>query len=62
MNPEAREELDRILAIEPAALSESEIGFLRARRSYLTKEQTEVYADVLAEKPAKAEKPVKEDK
>ena len=57
MNPEAREELDRIVAIEPVALTEYEAGFLRARRDYLTKEQTEVYADVLKAKEVKAEKP-----
>ena len=63
MNFEGKEELDRILEIEPNALTETDADFLRARRSYLTKEQSDVYADVLAEKPAKvekAEKPAKE--
>ena len=36
MNQEARAELDRILAIEPAALTEPEMAFLQARRGYLT--------------------------
>lgn len=49
MNPEAQTELDRILAIEPNAMSEAEAGFLRARRSYLSEEQKAVYADVLKE-------------
>jgi hypothetical protein len=39
MNDEARAELDRILAIEPAALTESEQAFLSARRDYLTEDQ-----------------------
>lgn len=43
MNPEAKEELDRILGIELNALSESEQAFLQARRSYLTEEQKTVY-------------------
>jgi hypothetical protein len=60
MNPEAQAEFDRIVSIEPAGLSEAEKDFLRARRDYLSKEQEAVYADVLAQKPAKAEKPAKE--
>ena len=39
MNEEARAELDRILALEPAALTEGDRAFLHARRSYLTEEQ-----------------------
>ena len=63
MNPEAQAELDRIVVIEPNALTETDAEFLRARCSYLNREQSEVFADVLAEKPAKvekAEKPIKE--
>lgn len=52
MNPEAQAEYDRIVSIEPAALSEAEAGFLRARRDYLTEEQKAVYAEVLSEVPA----------
>ncbi len=48
MNPEARTELDRIVALSPAELSEAQAGFLRARRSYLNEEQRTVFAEVLA--------------
>lgn len=48
MNPEAQTELDRIVALQPAELSEAEAGFLRARRSYLNEEQRTVFAEVLA--------------
>jgi hypothetical protein len=43
MNDEAREELNRILALEPAALTEDDHAFLMARRSYLTEEQKTVF-------------------
>jgi hypothetical protein len=43
MNDEARAELDRILALEPAALTESDRAVLQARRDYLTEEQQNVY-------------------
>lgn len=39
MNVEAKTELERILALDPAELSEAETAFLQARRSYLTEEQ-----------------------
>ena len=44
--------LDEILAQEPAALTDADKAFLRARRSYLTEEQRAVYAEALAEGPA----------
>lgn len=47
MNPEAQEELNRILKIEPKELNADEIGFLRARRSYLKQSQLDEYASVL---------------
>ena len=43
MNPEAQAELDRILALSPAEVTESEQAFLQARRSYLTEEQRNVF-------------------
>jgi len=49
MNIEAQQELDRILGLDPNELTEYEVGFLRARRSYLSEEQKAVYADVLSE-------------
>ena len=36
---------------EPAALNKDEKAFLRARRTYLTKEQKETFKEVLNEKP-----------
>ena len=41
--------LDAILAQEPAALTDADKAFLRARSSYLNEEQRSVYAEVLAE-------------
>lgn len=52
MNPEAQAELDRILALEPAALSDADRAFLQARRDYLTEEQKSVFAEALSEQPA----------
>lgn len=43
----SRVELERILAIEPIALTDSEKAFLRARRDYLTSDQRAVYAEAL---------------
>lgn len=58
MDEQSKATLDAILAQEPAALSESDKGFLRARRSYLTEHQMSVFAEVLAdgETSEKAEK------
>lgn len=39
MNDEARAEVDRILAQGNASSTDEELGFLRARGSYLTEEQ-----------------------
>lgn len=39
MNPEAQAHLDGILAKGPDSVTEEDMGFLRARRSYLTGEQ-----------------------
>lgn len=50
MNQEAQAELDRILALEPAALTDADKAFLAARRDYLTEEQKAVYG--LSEAPA----------
>lgn len=43
MNPEAQARLDEILANEPAALTEGDTEFLKARRDYLTDEQKAAY-------------------
>ena len=60
MNPEAREELDRILGIEPSRLTFDERAFLRARRDYLKKSQAEEYAQVIKQED-QAPEPVNED-
>lgn len=56
MNPEAREVLDKILQKNIAELTKEEIGFLQARRIYLTKKQKETLKEVL-NKVLKPEKP-----
>ena len=55
------EALAEILKKEPAALTPGDIVFLRARRSYLSEAQLELYADALSDesdedKPKKAKK------
>jgi hypothetical protein len=57
MNPESQIEFDRIVATEPAALSDADKEFIRARRSYLSEEQKAVYAEVLAEVQESAPRP-----
>jgi hypothetical protein len=52
MNIEAQEELNRVLAMEPVALSLDEMAFLRARRSYLNSDQAAKFAAVLEDEPA----------
>lgn len=49
MDEQSQKTLAEITAKEPAALSESEIAFLRARRSYLTEPERDVFAELLAE-------------
>jgi hypothetical protein len=51
MDAKSKEMLDEILAKEPAAMTDADKGFLRARRSYLNEEQKAVYAEVLADHP-----------
>lgn len=52
MNPEAQEELDRILKLNPEDLSPEEKAFLNARRSYLNNEQKRVFDSVLTDQAA----------
>ncbi len=60
MNPEAKEILDKILAKSPQVLTEDEIGFLRARRTYLKPSQIEEYKSVLGDQTSQKE-PVKQN-
>lgn len=50
MNPEAQTVLDEILKKDPEELTEDEVRFLRARRSYLKKSQLEEYDSILNQK------------
>lgn len=61
MDEQSRKTLDEILAKEPAALTEADEAFMRARRSYLSEEQKAVFADVLAEAPEAPSDEVPED-
>ncbi len=59
MDQESQKRFDEVTSKEPAALTEADIVFLRARSSYLSRDQREVYAEQLeeaTEKPAKKEK------
>jgi hypothetical protein len=47
MNPEAQEELDRILKLNPDQLTSDDVAFLNARRDYLTDEQKRIFQSVL---------------
>lgn len=49
MDEQSKAKLDAILRIEPAALTDEDKVFLRARSSYLTVPQREIYAEVLSE-------------
>jgi hypothetical protein len=53
MNPEAVEMLEKILKMDKSMLNEEQIGFIRARQSYLNDEQRERFADILKDKQAK---------
>lgn len=57
MDQTSQEYFDKIVAKDPDTLSQQEIDFLRARRSYLKKVQLEEYDKVLN---PKAKPPVKE--
>jgi hypothetical protein len=55
MNIEAQNELNRILSLEPAALTLDEMAFLRARRSYLNSDQVARFESVLTDEGQDAE-------
>jgi hypothetical protein len=52
MDPVSAQRLAEITAKEPAALTEEDIGFMRARRSYLTSDQREIFKGQLSEELA----------
>ena len=49
MDAESMGRLAEITAKEPAALTEDDVAFLRARRNYLSAEHRSVFASVLGE-------------
>lgn len=56
MNKEAREILDRLVNRDPEALTTMQIAFLRARHTYLTKEEVKKFKNVLFPKKTKVKK------
>lgn len=50
MNKEAWDVLNKIILKEPHELTETDRGFLKARRSYLTEDQCEKFRGILNEK------------
>lgn len=64
MDEQSQKHLAEITAKEPQALTEAEIMFLRARRSYLSEREKDIFAELLAEAPQEEDesKPVKKAK
>lgn len=63
LTPQDREYLENILDMDLSNLEDEHIAVIRARRSYLTKEELEKFAAVLEEKKEKKEeKEEKEEK
>jgi len=56
LNPEAQKALDNICIKEVHELTETDIGFLKARRSYLTSEMLQKYESILQDKPQAVDK------
>ena len=57
MDDSSRKKFDEILKKEVLALTDSDIGFLKARQSYLTAIQKKVYASVLTREPVVGQTP-----
>jgi len=57
MNEEAQKELERILALEPEALTEGDVLFLKARSKYVSKEDKKKFLNELNEEIVVEEKP-----
>lgn len=60
MTQELRDALDALLMKPKGQLTETEVGFLRARRDYLTEAERGSLADLLEDAPV--EKPAKKSK
>lgn len=59
MNPEAQEELDRLLKLNPEDLTSQDRAFMRARRGYMTNDQMRIFKSVLEERTVDPEAEVK---
>jgi hypothetical protein len=63
LDPQSQAILDGITVKEVSALTQDDINFLRSRRSYLTSEEHNRYAEVLeVEKPQEPAAPTEEPK
>lgn len=47
MNESAQKEFDRIIKLDPEALTPEEAGFLAARRDYLNQRELKVFKNVI---------------
>ena len=56
MNPEASEKLERIISKSPTEITKDDIAFLKARKSYLTRDQIEELSYIFEEKPIEKKK------
>lgn len=56
MNPEAQAVLDKILVKDPSELTENDVAFLRARRSYVGKKSRKKFSSVFDEEPGNEKK------
>ena len=56
MNPEASEKLERIISKSPAEITRDDIAFLKARKSYLTRDQVEELSYIFEEKIVESKK------
>jgi hypothetical protein len=52
MDKESQQRFDQLAAVEPAAWTDADKAFMRARASYMTEDQIVKFADVLGNVPA----------
>lgn len=52
-----QKKLDQIVKKEVLALTDTDVAFLKARKSYLTEEQLETYKTVFSKEPVEVVKP-----
>jgi hypothetical protein len=61
MDQETAKRFNALLKEEPGSLSEHDLGFLRARASYLNADERKRFAGVLGEKPEPADEDESKD-